>query len=58
LNAGLAQWLIGAGIAPENYVASQGTVLGRMGRVHVEKAGSDIWVGGAVTPCITGTLTL
>jgi PhzF family phenazine biosynthesis protein len=58
LNAGLAQWLIGAGIAPPNYVASQGTALGRMGRVHVEKSGSDIWIGGAVTPCITGTLTL
>jgi PhzF family phenazine biosynthesis protein len=58
LNAGLAQWLIGAGIAPANYVASQGTALGRMGRVHVEKSGSDIWIGGAVTPCISGTLTL
>jgi PhzF family phenazine biosynthesis protein len=58
LNAGLAQWLIAADIAPENYVASQGTALGRMGRVHVEKSGSDIWVGGAVTPCISGTLTL
>ena len=58
LNAGLAQWLIGAGIAPSRYVASQGTALGRMGRVHVEKIGADTWVGGAVTPCITGTLTL
>lgn len=26
LNAGVAQWLIGAGLAPESYVASQGTV--------------------------------
>jgi PhzF family phenazine biosynthesis protein len=58
LNAGLAQWLIGSGIAPERYVASQGGALGRMGRVHIEKAGGDIWVGGAVTPCISGTLTL
>jgi len=58
LNAGLAQWLIGAGIAPPSYVASQGTALGRMGRVHVQKNGSDIWIGGAVTPCIGGTLTL
>lgn len=58
LNAGLAQWLIGAGIAPSSYVASQGSALGRMGRVHVEKIGSDIWVGGATASCITGTLTL
>jgi PhzF family phenazine biosynthesis protein len=58
LNAGLAQWLIGEGIAPSSYVASQGSALGRAGRVHVEKLGADIWIGGAVTSCITGTLTL
>jgi PhzF family phenazine biosynthesis protein len=58
LNAGLAQWLIGAGVAPSSYVASQGSALGRMGRVHVEKIGSDIWIGGAITSCIRGTLTL
>jgi PhzF family phenazine biosynthesis protein len=58
LNAGLAQWLIGSGIAPATYVASQGTVLGRAGRVHVEQRGSDVWVGGAVASCIQGTLTL
>jgi len=58
LNAGLAQWLIGAGIAPPNYIASQGSALGRTGRVHVGRKGSEIWVGGAVTTCIAGTLTL
>ena len=31
LNAGLAQWLIGKGLAPDAYVASQGTALGRAG---------------------------
>jgi PhzF family phenazine biosynthesis protein len=58
LNAGVAQWLIGAGIAPASYVASQGTALGRTGRVHVERGGSEIWIGGAVTTCITGTVDL
>jgi PhzF family phenazine biosynthesis protein len=58
LNAGLAQWLIGAGIAPPSYVASQGTALGRMGRVHVEHDGPEIWIGGAVSTRITGILTL
>ena len=58
LNAGLAQWLIGAGIAPPRYVASQGTVLGRAGRVHVERVGSDIWIGGASVTCIEGRVTL
>jgi PhzF family phenazine biosynthesis protein len=58
LNAGLAQWLIGSGMAPMRYVASQGSALGRMGRVHIEKSGADIWVGGGITTCISGTLTL
>jgi PhzF family phenazine biosynthesis protein len=58
LNAGLAQWLIGAGLAPDTYVASQGTVLGRAGRVYVEKRGDDIWVGGESVSRIEGTLTL
>jgi len=58
LNAGLAQWLIPSQIAPPEYVVSQGTVLGRIGRVHVQKDGTQIWVGGAVRTCITGELML
>ena len=58
LNAGLAQWLIGAGLAPKRYVAAQGTVLGRSGRVHVAQEGDAIWVGGEVAGCIAGTITM
>lgn len=58
LHAGLARWLIDSGVAPPNYVASQGSALGRMGRVHVERHGSEIWIGGTVTTCVAGTLTL
>lgn len=58
LNAGVAQWLIGQGIAPASYVASQGTVLGRAGRVSVDRIGDDIWIGGAVTVLIDGAVTL
>jgi predicted PhzF superfamily epimerase YddE/YHI9 len=58
LNAGLAQWLIGAGLAPAHYVASQGTRLGRNGRVFVDQLGADIWVGGDAVSCVSGTLTL
>jgi PhzF family phenazine biosynthesis protein len=58
LNAGLAQWLIGAGLAPSAYVVSQGTALGRAGRVHVQKDGPDIWIGGQVATCVEGTITL
>lgn len=58
LNAALAQWLIGAGLAPARYIASQGTVLGRAGRVHVQQDGADIWVGGHTVTCISGTVRL
>lgn len=58
LNAGLAQWLMGAGLAPQQYVVSQGTVLGRQGRVHVEQIGETIWIGGEVAACIEGQVML
>ena len=59
LNAGLAQWLIGSGRAPEAYVASQGLALGRAGRVHVARdADGTVWIGGDVAPCISGTVHL
>jgi PhzF family phenazine biosynthesis protein len=58
LNAALAQWLIGAGLAPEHYVAAQGTALGRAGRVHVQRDGDDIWIGGQSVTCIQGEVLL
>jgi PhzF family phenazine biosynthesis protein len=58
LNAGLAQWLIAKGLAPGSYIASQGTVLGRAGRVHVQREGDDIWIGGNTVTCITGKIDL
>lgn len=58
LNAGLAQWLISAGLAPDAYVAAQGTALGRAGRVHVRREGDDIWIGGKTITCIEGKLDL
>ncbi|TWS22996.1 PhzF family phenazine biosynthesis protein [Tsukamurella sputi] len=58
LNAGLAQWLIGTGALPARYVASQGTALGRRGRVHVESADGEIWIGGATGTTITGNVAL
>lgn len=62
LNAGLAQWLIGAGLAPARYVAAQGSALGRAGRVHVERddgeaaAGATIWIGGDVQGVVSGRI--
>jgi predicted PhzF superfamily epimerase YddE/YHI9 len=58
LNAGLARWMIDTGIATQQYVASQGTILGRQGRVHVNLHDGAIWVGGHVTSCIEGIVQL
>ncbi len=58
LQAGLAQWLIGAELAPSAYVAAQGTVLGRAGKVHIEVAGEDIWVGGDAVLRVAGAIDL
>jgi PhzF family phenazine biosynthesis protein len=58
LNAGLAQWLIGAGLAPQAYVARQGTAIGRAGRVEVEQVSADIWIGGRSATRIAGTVSI
>lgn len=58
LNAGLALWLQGAGLAPERYVAAQGAALGRAGRVHVSREGGATWIGGDVAPLIHGQVKL
>ncbi|MEL7974282.1 PhzF family phenazine biosynthesis protein [Isoptericola sp. F-RaC21] len=58
LNAGLGQWLAG-GLLPASYVASQGTALGRRGRVHVRlDADGAVWVGGAAVTTVAGTVAL
>jgi PhzF family phenazine biosynthesis protein len=58
LNASVAQWLIGAQLAPSRYVAAQGTVLQRAGRVHIHSEGGSVWVGGDVSECIRGEVQL
>jgi PhzF family phenazine biosynthesis protein len=57
-NAGLAQWLIGAGRLPDTYVAGQGGCVQRDGRIHIERRLADIWVGGDVSTVVTGTIDL
>jgi PhzF family phenazine biosynthesis protein len=58
LNAGLGQWLAGS-VLPARYVASQGTVLHRRGRVDVRlDAEGAVWVGGATTTTVRGEVTL
>jgi PhzF family phenazine biosynthesis protein len=59
LNAGLASWLIATGRVRAPYVTRQGTALGRAGRVHVSTDADDrIWIGGATTTIVSGTVDL
>jgi PhzF family phenazine biosynthesis protein len=59
LNASLAQWLLGTGRVTAPYVASQGTAMGRRGRVHISQDGDgQVWVGGGTVTCIDGTVRL
>ncbi len=59
LNASLAQWLIADGYAPADYIATQGSCVGRAGRVHIHQdASGQVWVGGNSVTCIRGSVTL
>jgi PhzF family phenazine biosynthesis protein len=59
LNASVAQWLLRTGRALAPYVASQGTRLGRAGRVRIEQdPDGTVWVGGATTTCIVGQVEI
>lgn len=59
LNAAIAQWLMESGLAPERYVAAQGTALARRGRVFVERDDEGtIWIGGHSVTCIDGQVSI
>jgi PhzF family phenazine biosynthesis protein len=59
LNASLAQWLIGKGLLPDNYMASQGINIGRAGQVHVRRdASGQAWIGGHCVTCVEGKVEL
>lgn len=64
LNAGFAKWFEASGESPaDEYVNSQGTVIGRKGRVSVkvDRTGgdgkqADVWIGGECVVCIDGVV--
>jgi predicted PhzF superfamily epimerase YddE/YHI9 len=58
LNASIAQWLLGSGRVSAPYSASQGTRLGRAGRVHVSTGDGEIWVGGDSATVVSGSVEL
>lgn len=56
LNASVAQWLLRTGHLKAPYVATQGTALGRAGRVYITEGDGAVWVGGGTVTCIEGTI--
>jgi PhzF family phenazine biosynthesis protein len=57
LNASVAQWLLDSGRLTAPYVATQGSAIGRAGRIEISQdADGAIWVGGATATIITGQL--
>ncbi len=59
LNASIAQWLFASGRATDSYVASQGTAIGRAGRIGISRdAEGQVWVAGAADILSSGVFHL
>ena len=58
LNAGLAIWFLGEGIATAPYTVRQGTVVGASGLVTVEQDAEGIWISGDCTIRVRGEVLL
>ncbi|HEV7624426.1 MAG TPA: PhzF family phenazine biosynthesis protein [Amnibacterium sp.] len=58
LNAGIGTWFFGAGIVDAGYTVRQGTVLGGNGLVRVSRDSEGVWVSGACSTRVSGTVTL
>lgn len=55
LNASVGQWLFRSGRVASAYVASQGTKLGRSGRIYIHQdAAGQVWVGGKTKTLFSG----
>ena len=52
---GSGPWLLAL---PSSYVAAQGTVLQRRGRVYVTREADVVWVGGDTSTTITGAVAV
>ncbi|MER6106704.1 PhzF family phenazine biosynthesis protein [Streptomyces hirsutus] len=59
MNAAVGQWLTSTGAAPSAYRVSQGARLGRAASIEITAdADGTVWVSGAATICIRGSITL
>jgi PhzF family phenazine biosynthesis protein len=56
LNASAAEWLLSKNRATAPYIASQGSAIGRNGRIHISEADGKIWVGGKTKVVLSGHL--
>ena len=58
LNAGIGTWFFGTGIVDADYTVRQGTALGRNGLVRVARDAEGVWVSGACTARVSGSVDL
>ncbi|MEY4425527.1 MAG: hypothetical protein RJB56_1154 [Actinomycetota bacterium] len=59
LNASVAQWLYRSGQAKGQYIASQGTRVGRQGLIALtQDLDGEVWVGGSTITCIRGSIEI
>jgi len=59
LNASAAQWLLASGRASAPYTASQGTRLGRSGRIVInQERDGTVWVGGKANTLFSGVCSI
>jgi PhzF family phenazine biosynthesis protein len=54
LNASVAQWMLETGRVTAPYAASQGSRLGRTGRISVAQADGEVWIGGLTKTLFRG----
>ena len=59
LNASIAQWMIETDRVTVPYLAGQGTLLRRTGRIHIDQDEQGaVWVGGATVTVVDGTMDI
>jgi PhzF family phenazine biosynthesis protein len=56
LNASTAEWLLSKNRATAPYIATQGSAIGRNGRIHISEVDGKIWVGGKTKVVLSGYL--
>lgn len=59
LNAGIGQWLLGAGLATAPYRVRQGTAIGHDGRVTItQENDGTVWIAGSTATIVKGVVAL